>query len=127
MRLVDWGLAQRLALAVAGDGPRWRGTEEELRAESQRAAQLVRRYTGLRHRGPLPAAELVDREEWARANLDSFREMSGEVERTLAQRLQKSGGSAASGGPSPGRPRGPRSASPSATSPRRSWASTTSP
>ena len=92
MRLVDWGLAQRLALAVAGDGPRWRGTEEELRAESQRAAQLVRRYTGLRHRGPLPAAELVDREEWARANLDSFREMSGEVERTLAQRLQKSGG-----------------------------------
>ena len=92
VRLVDWGLAQRLALAVAGDGPRWRGTEEELRAESERAAQLVRRYTGLRHRGPLPAAELVDREEWARANLESFREMSGEVERTLAQRLQKSGG-----------------------------------
>ena len=92
-RLVDWALAERLALALAGDGPRWRGTEDELRAESERAAHLVRRYTGLRPRDRLPAAELVGRAEWARTNLASFREMSGEVERTLAERMQESGSS----------------------------------
>ena len=92
-RLVDWALAERLALALAGDGPRWRGTEDELRAESQRAAHLVRRYTGLRPRGSLPAAELVGRDEWARTNLASFRDMSGEVESTLAARMRESGSS----------------------------------
>ena len=90
---MDWPLAERLALALAGDGPRWRGTEDELRAESQRAAHLVRRYTGLRPRGSLPAAELVGRDEWARTNLASFRDMSGEVESTLAARMQESGSS----------------------------------
>ena len=92
-RLVDWSLAERLALAIAGDGPRWRGTEDELRAESERAAHLVRRYTGLRPRGRLPAAELVGRDEWARTNLASFREMSGEVESTLAERMENAGSS----------------------------------
>ena len=92
-RMVDWALAERLALALAGDGPRWLGTEDELHAESERAAQLVRRYTGLRPRGRLPAAELVGRDEWARTNLASFREMSGEVERALAGRMQESGSS----------------------------------
>jgi coenzyme F420 biosynthesis associated uncharacterized protein len=92
-RLVDWGLAERLALALAGDGPAWQGTEQELRAESERAAHLVRRYTGLRARGRLPAAELVGRDEWARTNLAAFRDMSGEIESTLAERMEKSGGS----------------------------------
>lgn len=92
-RLVDWALAERLALGLAGDGPRWQGTEDELRAESERAAHLVRRYTGLRPRRRLPAAELVGRDEWARANLAAFRDMSGEVEATLAQRMEESGSS----------------------------------
>ena len=64
--LVDWNLAERLARALSGSGPRWDGSEEELRAESDRAAALVRRYTGLKPKGTLPPAELVDRAEWAR-------------------------------------------------------------
>ena len=50
MRIVDWDLAERIAFGLAGDGPRWDGTEAELRAESRRAARLVARYTRLRAR-----------------------------------------------------------------------------
>jgi coenzyme F420 biosynthesis associated uncharacterized protein len=90
-RLVDWGLAERLALALGGDGPRWSGDEAELRAESARAAHLVRRYTGLRPKSAIPDAELISRDEWARINLESFRDMSGEVEAALAERMSESG------------------------------------
>jgi coenzyme F420 biosynthesis associated uncharacterized protein len=90
-RIVDWSLAERIALALAGDGPSWDGDEAELGGESERAGHLVRRYTGLRVKGNLPAAELVDRAEWARVNLASFQGMSASVEETLAQRLSQSG------------------------------------
>ncbi len=90
-RVVDWALAERIALALAGEGPSWDGDEEELRTESERAAALVRRYTGLRPRGSLPAAELIGRDEWARVNIDSFRSLSAEVEQVLSERLRSSG------------------------------------
>jgi coenzyme F420 biosynthesis associated uncharacterized protein len=86
-RLVDWGLAERLALALAGTGPEWDGSAEELRAESERAARLVRRYTRLRPKGRLPEAELVDRAEWAKVNLESFQHLSARVEDHLDQRM----------------------------------------
>jgi coenzyme F420 biosynthesis associated uncharacterized protein len=97
-RLVDWGLAERLALALASGGPTWPGTVDELRAESERAAHLVRRYTGLRPRSPLPAAELIPREEWATVNLSSFQEIAAGVEAKLAERMQADGGSKDGGG-----------------------------
>jgi coenzyme F420 biosynthesis associated uncharacterized protein len=96
-RLVDWGLAERLALALAGSGPDWDGSAEELRSESDRAAQLVRRYTGLRPRGRLPEAELVDRAEWARVNLESFEHLSTRVEEHLEQRVSGSDNGPVSG------------------------------
>lgn len=86
-RLVDWSLAERIALALGGTGPSWEGSEDDLRAESARAAQLVRRYTGLRPKGRLPDAELVGREEWSRTNLSSFRDMSAGIEEKLAERV----------------------------------------
>jgi coenzyme F420 biosynthesis associated uncharacterized protein len=89
--LVDWSLAERVAGALAGTGPTWDGSEEELRAESDRAATLVRRYTGLKPRARVPTAELVSREEWARVNIDSFRSLSARVEGQLAQRIDGSG------------------------------------
>jgi coenzyme F420 biosynthesis associated uncharacterized protein len=85
--LVDWGLAERVAGALAGSGPRWDGSEEELLAESNRAAQLVRRYTGLRPKGGVPPAELVDRDEWAQVNIESFRRLSTRVEEHLEERM----------------------------------------
>jgi coenzyme F420 biosynthesis associated uncharacterized protein len=93
-RIVDWDLAERVGLALAGQGPQWEGTEEELRAESARAAQLVRRYTRLKPHRRLPEAELVARAEWARVNLATFREMSAGIEEQLADRLKVSDGSA---------------------------------
>ena len=96
-RLVDWALAQRLASALAGSGPEWDGSAAELRSESDRAAQLVRRYTGLRPKGRLPEAELVDRAEWARVNLESFQHLSVRVEEHLEKRVSGSNGSRTSG------------------------------
>lgn len=93
--LVDWSMAERVAGALAGSGPHWDGTEEELRAESDRAAVLVRRYTGLKPKGEVPSAELVDRNEWARVNLEAFRELSTRVEEHLESRMDSPRGSAA--------------------------------
>jgi coenzyme F420 biosynthesis associated uncharacterized protein len=88
--VVDWSLAERVAGALAGTGPDWDGTEEELRSESDRAAALVRHYTGLKPRGRVPSAELVDRAEWARVNLESFRGLSARVEEHLEGRMNGS-------------------------------------
>src|SRR5215216_2231765 len=89
--LVDWSLAERVAGALAGTGPAWDGSEEELRSESDRAAHLVRRYTGLKPKGGVPAAELVDRTEWAEVNIESFRHLSTRVEEHLEERVSSSG------------------------------------
>ncbi len=91
MRVVDWDLAERIAFGLAGDGPRWDGTEAELRAESRRAARLVARYTRLRARRGLPDAELISRYQWAQVNLSSFRDMSAPVEEKLAERMRAAG------------------------------------
>jgi coenzyme F420 biosynthesis associated uncharacterized protein len=96
-RLVDWNLAERLALVLAGSGPGWDGSEQELRSESERAARLVRHYTGLRPTGRLPEAELVDRAEWARVNLESFQELSSRVEEHLENRISGSNNGSVSG------------------------------
>ena len=96
-RLVDWNLAERLAFALAGSGPAWDGDEQELRAESNRAALLVRRYTGLRPKGDLPEAELVGRTEWARVNLESFEHLSRRVEEHLEDRMSASNNGRVSG------------------------------
>lgn len=96
-RLVDWNLAERLAIALAGSGPEWDGSAEELRSESDRAAHLVRRYTGLRPKGRLPEAELVDRAEWARVNLESFQDLSARVEEHLENRVSGSNNRRAAG------------------------------
>ena len=89
--LVDWGMAERVARALSGSGPRWEGGEQELRAESEQAAQLVRHYTGLRPKGQVPPAELVDRAQWAEVNLETFRELSSRVERHMEERMSGNG------------------------------------
>jgi coenzyme F420 biosynthesis associated uncharacterized protein len=89
--LVDWNLAERIAGALSGTGPTWDGSPEELRSESERAAALVRRYTGLKPKGGVPAAELIDRDEWARVNIESFRDLAVRVEEHLQERMNGSG------------------------------------
>src|SRR5262249_43333466 len=86
-----WSMAERVARALAGTGPRWDGSEEELRVESDRAAALVRLYTGLKPKSRVPPAELVGRNEWAEVNLETFRELSAKVEDHLEQRMSSNG------------------------------------
>jgi coenzyme F420 biosynthesis associated uncharacterized protein len=90
--IVDWNMADRVARALSGTGPRWDGSEEELRLESDRAAELVRRYTGLKPKGGVPPAELVDRAEWADVNLETFRDLSVRVEAHMEDRMKDSNG-----------------------------------
>jgi coenzyme F420 biosynthesis associated uncharacterized protein len=90
--LVDWNMAERVARALSGNGPSWDGGEEELRSESDRAAELVRRYTGLKPKGNIPPAELVNRAEWAEVNLETFRHLSTRVESHLEERMEDSNG-----------------------------------
>jgi coenzyme F420 biosynthesis associated uncharacterized protein len=90
--LVDWSLAERIARAISGRGPQWDGSADELRSESDRAAHLVRRYTRLKPKGGVPPAELVDRDEWAAVNLETFRELSTRVEPHLEARIKDSNG-----------------------------------
>src|SRR4051794_11534783 len=90
--LVDWSLAEHIARGVSGTGPQWDGGEEELRLESDRAAELVRKYTRLKPKGGVPTAELVDRTQWAEVNLETFRNLSARVESQLQERMKDSNG-----------------------------------
>jgi coenzyme F420 biosynthesis associated uncharacterized protein len=89
---VDWALAERVAVAVAGSGPEGAAvSQEDVDGVGERASAMVDEYTGLEPRAPLPLPEAVDRPEWVRANLTAFRSMSGDVERRLAASLRLPG------------------------------------
>ena len=85
-RFVDWGLAQRIAVGVAGDG---RAAApfgvEAVDAACAEARELVLGYTELAPAGELPRPELVDRAEWARIGMRSLRELSTDFERRIAE------------------------------------------
>jgi len=82
--LVDWGLAERIAMAMgrAGEQPQ-PPPAEELSLWAGRAIGEVAEYTRLEPHEPIPEPELVGRDEWVRANLTTFREMGAEIERRL--------------------------------------------
>jgi len=88
--LVDWGLAGRIAVTVAGgdDGGRANGHAEPaiLRPEGlepvcAQALELVRSYSRLEPVGTIPAPEPVGRAEWSRGVLQTMRELATELER----------------------------------------------
>lgn len=75
---VDWALAERVAVSVAGRSSRppasLQPSDAEMGELVARAEQLVGDHTGLRP--PTPAtARVVSREDWARANIASFRRL----------------------------------------------------
>ena len=90
--LVDWGLAQRIAVGLAGEraasGPFEQGAVDSACADG---VILVTGYTGLDPRGSLPAPELIDRSEWSRLALRSLRELSGGLERRIAAGIRLPG------------------------------------
>jgi coenzyme F420 biosynthesis associated uncharacterized protein len=86
--LVDWTLAERIALAFAGDGHPSRDFGQAPVAEAcSEARGRVLSYTGLVPRGELPPGESVNRATWARTGLRTLRELGTEVERRLTPGL----------------------------------------
>jgi coenzyme F420 biosynthesis associated uncharacterized protein len=84
--MIDWGLAERVADAVAGEGA-GAPLPGDLQAMGERAGAAVTAYTRLRPAQPLPPLEAVDRREWARANLADMRQtLDPIVERLLSRR-----------------------------------------
>jgi coenzyme F420 biosynthesis associated uncharacterized protein len=87
--LVDWGLAERLGVAIAGTGAEHQTVgQAEIATATRRAVSLVVDYTEMEPVGELPPPEAVDRPEWIRANLAAFRGMSGDLERRLAESIR---------------------------------------
>jgi coenzyme F420 biosynthesis associated uncharacterized protein len=91
-RFVDWGLAERVGLTVAGDG-RQEGLvrQDEIYEASEAALELVCGYTGLEPAGDVPRPEAVGRDEWVRANLATIRHASAELEARVADSLDAPG------------------------------------
>jgi coenzyme F420 biosynthesis associated uncharacterized protein len=85
---VDWGVAERVGVLVAGEGPErdWVRQDEVDRA-SDETVELVREYTRLEPRGEIPRPEAIDRPEWVRLNLAAIRGAAADLERRLASSL----------------------------------------
>ncbi len=109
-RFVDWGLAERVAVALGGnDGPPGAFDQEALDTACAEATALALDYSQLCPSEELPRPELVDRAEWARLGLRTLRELSVELERQVADGLSLPGplgGLARSAGGRRGRGRG---------------------
>jgi len=84
--VIDWILAERIAVFVAGTGETAPPGVDlgELAAESQ--ARVVA-YTGLRPVGPLPPPEGIGRREWVASNVASMRALLDPVLARAGKRL----------------------------------------
>lgn len=82
--LVDWGLAERIAVAIGRAGVQPQPPPaDELSLWAGRAIGEVAEYTRLEPQEAIPEPELVGRDEWIRANLTTFRDMGAELERRV--------------------------------------------
>src|SRR5437868_542622 len=88
--MVDWSVARRVAgIAGAAEGPKKVGVD--VAASARRLSPEVTRYTGLRPVGDIPRAELVDRAEWADANLTTLSDLLEPVTGRMSDRLERTG------------------------------------
>ena len=91
-RFVDWGLAERVALALGGkDAASGVFDQEGVDSACAEAMALALDYSRLRPTGELPQPELVDRAEWTRLALRTLRELSEQLERRVAEGLSLPG------------------------------------
>lgn len=80
---VDWAIAERVAVRVAGrsspeiDRGTWRRLERDFADSTPEAEDLVAAATGLRSLSGPASAEVTDRAGWIRANIASFRRLLG--------------------------------------------------
>jgi putative hydrolase len=84
-RFVDWGVAERVAVALAQDRDAQGGfAQSDIDSACSEAVALVLDHTRLSPADELPPPELVDRTEWARLGLRTLRELSSELEGRVA-------------------------------------------
>jgi coenzyme F420 biosynthesis associated uncharacterized protein len=100
---VDWGLAERVAVKVAGREPlaesyHYDRLSADFDAVTAQAEELVTEATGLRSASGPARARVVGRDDWVRANLASFRRMLRPVMAKMAERNDRSGPLAGLGG-----------------------------
>jgi len=88
--MVDWSLARRIAgLAGATEGPADVGVN--VVAAATRLEPEVATYTSLDPDGNAPPAELVDRADWADANLTTFSHLLEPIANRMSERLGRAG------------------------------------
>ncbi|HYZ99862.1 MAG TPA: zinc-dependent metalloprotease [Acidimicrobiales bacterium] len=100
---IDWGLAERVAIRVAGREPlaasyHYDRLAADFTEATARAEELVAATTGLRSHHGHARARVVDRPDWVRANLASFGRMLRPLTDKLASRASDRRGAAAAWG-----------------------------
>jgi coenzyme F420 biosynthesis associated uncharacterized protein len=89
---VDWGLAERVAIRVAGHEPlaasyHYPSLAADFAELTVQAEELVEGATGLRSASGPARARVVDRGDWVRANLASFGRLLRPVTERMAERF----------------------------------------
>ena len=97
---VDWGLAERVAVRVAGREPlaasyHYPRLAEDFAELTAQAEELVTRATGLVSATGPARARVVDRADWVRANLASFGRLLRPLTDRMAERLNEQRGAMA--------------------------------
>lgn len=90
---VDWDLAERVAVRVAGREPlaesyHYARLAEDFEEVTALAEELVERATGLRSASGPARARVVDRGDWVRANIASFGRLLRPLTDRMAERLE---------------------------------------
>ena len=94
---VDWGVAERVAVRVAGREPlaasyHYDRLTSDFAEVTTEAEELVAEATGLRSAGGPARARVVGRDGWVRANLASFDRLLRPFTERLAERLEAHSG-----------------------------------
>jgi coenzyme F420 biosynthesis associated uncharacterized protein len=104
VQLIDWRIAELTGTRLVPAGPRLGlveavATVEDLRGHAQHADRHVAEVTGLDPAGDSAATVIVDRQEWVRANVESFRILTDPVIAALLEKRAADGGPANGLGP----------------------------
>jgi coenzyme F420 biosynthesis associated uncharacterized protein len=71
--MIDWIMVRRIAEVIAGEGGGMPAPQSDLVALARDSQERVQAYTRLVPISPLPAAEMVSRQQWIDANVRSMR------------------------------------------------------
>jgi coenzyme F420 biosynthesis associated uncharacterized protein len=96
VQLIDWRIAELTGTRLVSAGPRLGlveavATVEDLRNHAARADQHVAEVTGLDPAGNSASTVIVDRQEWVRANVESFRILTDPVIATVLEKRATDG------------------------------------